>query len=186
MEPLPRGKGFEFVDKIFGGSVPKNYIPAVEKGIRDSMEKGVFTHYPTVDFRVTLVDGSYHPVDSSEMAFKVAGSMAFKKAVMEAKPYLLEPIYDIEVIVPDKNTGDVMGDLSGKRGKIIGVEPLGKKELIKAKVPLGEIAKYSTELRSITGGRGSYSISYSHYEELPADAAKKVIESAKKEEEQLN
>lgn len=186
VEPLPRGKGFEFVDKIFGGSVPKNYIPAVEKGIRDSMEKGVFTHYPTVDFRVTLVDGSYHPVDSSEMAFKVAGSMAFKKAVMEAKPYLLEPIYDIEVIVPDKNTGDVMGDLSGKRGKIIGLEPLGKKELIKAKVPLGEIAKYSTELRSITGGRGSYSISYSHYEELPADAAKKVIESAKKEEEQLN
>jgi len=184
VEPLPRGKGFEFVDKIFGGAVPKNYIPAVEKGIRESMEKGVFTHYPTVDFRVTLVDGSYHPVDSSEMAFKIAGSMAFKKAVMEAKPYLLEPIYNIEVIVPEANTGDVMGDLSGKRGKIIGIEPLGNKELIKAKVPLGEIAKYSTELRSITSGRGSYSISYSHYEELPPDAAKKIIEAAKKDEEE--
>jgi len=180
IEPLPHGGDFEFVDKIFGGSVPRNYIPAVEKGIRESMAKGIFTNYPTVDFRVTLVDGSFHPVDSSEMAFKIAGSMALKKAVLDAKPVLLEPLYDIEVMVPDTNTGDVMGDLSGKRGKIMGMEPMGKYQLIKAQVPLAEISKYSTELRSLTGGRGSYSIAFSHYEEVPADIAKKVIDSSEK------
>lgn len=184
IEPLPRGAGFEFIDKIFGGSVPKNYIPAVEKGIRESMEKGIFTHNPTVDFRVTLIDGSYHPVDSSEMAFKIAGSMALKKAILDAKPILLEPVYNLEITVPDVNTGDVMGDLSGKRGKIQGMEPSGKNQLIKAKVPLAEIAKYATELRSMTGGRGSYSISFSHYDEVPADIAKKVIEASAKTEEE--
>lgn len=183
VEPLPRGSEFEFVDKIFGGAIPKNYIPAVEKGVREAMEKGVLTNYPTVDIRVTLVDGSYHPVDSSEIAFKIAGSMALKKAVTESNPILLEPIYNLEIIVPDVNTGDVMGDLSGKRGKILGMEPSGRNQLIKAQVPLAEISKYATELRSITGGRGSYSVSFSHYEEVPSDVAKKIIEASTKDEE---
>ncbi len=176
IEPLPHGDELVFVDKIFGGSVPKNYIPAVEKGIS--------IHYPTVDLKVTLVDGSFHPVDSSEMAFKIAGSMALKKAVLEANPVLLEPSYDIEVMVPDANTGDVMGDLSGKRGEIMSMEPFGKYQLIKAQVPLAEISTYSTELRSLTGGRDSHQMKFSHYEEVPADTAKKIIKASEKEEDE--
>ncbi len=183
IEPLPHGGGFEFVDKIVGGAVPRNFIPAVEKGIREALVGGVLTNYPTVDFRVTLFDGSFHPVDSSEMAFKIAGSMAFKQGVKEAKPYLLEPVFDLEITVPEANMGDVMGDLSGRRGKISGMEPLGRRQVIKAQVPLGEIQRYATELRSLTGGRGSYSLKFSHYDEMPTDQARKLIEASQQKEE---
>lgn len=183
IEPLPHGGGFEFVDKIVGGAVPRNFIPAVEKGIREALVGGVLTNYPTVDFRVTLFDGSFHPVDSSEMAFKIAGSMAFKQGVKEAKPYLLEPVFDLEITVPEANMGDVMGDLSGRRGKILGMEPLGRRQVIKAQVPLGEIQRYATELRSLTGGRGSYSLKFSHYDEMPTDQARKLIEASQQKEE---
>lgn len=184
LEPLTRGGEFEFVDKIVGGSVPRNYIPAVEKGIREAMTQGVLTNYPTVDIRATLYDGSYHPVDSSEMAFKIAGSMAFKKAVQDSSPVLLEPIYELEITVPAANMGDVMGDMSGKRGKILGMEPQGINEVIKAQAPLAEIQRYSTELRSLTGGRGSYAQTFSHYEEMPAEAAKKIIDATQKAAEE--
>jgi elongation factor G len=184
MEPLTRGGDFEFVDEIVGGAIPRNFIPAVEKGIRESMTKGVLTNYPTVDIRVTLYDGSYHPVDSSEMAFQVAGSMAFKKAVNESTPILLEPIYDLEITVPEANMGDVMGDMSSKRGKISGMEPMGHNQIIRAQAPLAEIQRYSTELRSLTGGRGSYKLEFSHYEEVPGDIAKKIIEASEKEAEE--
>ena len=183
LEPLSRGGDFEFVNKIVGGSIPRNFIPAVEKGIQESMVRGIFTSYQTVDVKVTLYDGSFHPVDSSEMAFKIAGSMAFKKAVNEARPVLLEPLYDLEITVPDSNMGDVMGDISGKRGKIIGMEPQGRNQLIKAQAPLAEIQRYSTELRSMTGGRGNYAISFSHYAEIPGDIARKVIEASGIEDE---
>jgi elongation factor G len=183
IEPLPRGQEFEFVDKIVGGAIPRNFIPAVEKGVREAMEKGVLTHYPTVDVRVTLDFGSFHPVDSSEMAFKIAGSMAFKQGVTEAKPVLLEPVYSMAVSVPESNMGDVMGDLSGKRGKILGVEADGLRQLIKAQVPLAEIQRYATELRSLTGGRGTFTLSFSHYDEVPPEISQKIIEAAKKEDE---
>jgi len=183
LKPLPRGQGFEFVDKIVGGVVPRNFIPAVEKGVKEVLETGVMTNYPVVDVQVTLYDGSYHPVDSSEMAFKIAASMAFKKCFLEAKPVLLEPIYNLQIMVPEANMGDVMGDLSSKRGKIQGMESKGKWELIKAQVPLAEVQRYATELRSITGGRGSFSMSFSHYEEVPPDIAQKVIAAAAKKEE---
>ncbi|HHY46803.1 MAG TPA: elongation factor G, partial [Firmicutes bacterium] len=151
LEPLPPGQGFEFVDKIFGGAVPKQYIPAVEKGIRETMTEGVLAGYPMVDFRVTLYDGSYHPVDSSEMAFKIAASMALKKGAMEAKPVLLEPIMNVEVVVPEAYMGDIMGDLNKRRGKILGMEPQGKNQVIRALAPMAEMFKYAIDLRSITG-----------------------------------
>lgn len=179
LEPLGHGGGFEFVDKIVGGAIPRGFIPAVEKGVKEATEEGVMAGYPVVDIRVTLYDGSYHSVDSSEMAFKIAGSLAFKKAVLEAKPVLLEPIVNIEVIVPDNLTGDVIGGLSGKRGKVLGVEPRTKNQAVKALVPLAEIAKYSTELRSTTHGQGAYSIEFSHYEEVPRDISERIIAEAK-------
>ncbi len=184
LEPLSGGEDFEFVDQIVGGSIPRNFIPAVEKGIQETMAQGIFTSYPTVNVKITLYDGSFHQVDSSEMAFKIAGSMAFKKAIKEARPILLEPIYDLEITVPDNNMGDVMGDMSGKRGKIIGMEPQGRNQLIKTQAPLAEIQRYSTELRSMTGGRGSYAISFSRYEEVPGDIARKVIEASGKEDKE--
>lgn len=182
LKPLPRGQGFEFIDKIVGGVVPRNFIPAVEKGIREVLENGVMTDYPVADVQVTLYDGSYHPVDSSEMAFKIAASMAFKKCFLEAKPILLEPIYSLEIMVPEANMGDVMGDLSSKRGKIQGMEAKGKWEVIKAQVPLAEIQRYATELRSLTGGRGSFSLTFSHYEEVPPDIVQKIISASAKKE----
>ena len=176
LEPLPRGAGFEFVDKIFGGAVPRNYIPAVEKGVKEVMVAGARTPYPVVDVRVTLDDGSYHPVDSSEMAFKIAASMAFKKALEEADPVILEPVYELEILVPGAFMGDVMGDLSGKRGKILGMEQVGEKnEAVRATVPLAELRNYATELRSITGGRGSYSLSFKGYEEVPEEHSVKIL-----------
>ena len=186
LEPLPRGTGFEFADEVVGGVVPGRFIPAVEKGVVETMQKGVLAGYEIVDVRVTIFDGSYHTVDSDEHSFKIAGSMAFKKGFLEAKPVLLEPINEIEVIVPDEYMGDVMGDLSGRRGKIAGMESEGHFQKIKALVPMSEIHKYSTILRSMTQGRGVYRTKFSHYEELPRELAEKVIaakEKAKEEEE---
>jgi elongation factor G len=184
LEPLPRGQDFEFVDAIVGGVVPGKYIPAVEKGVRETMKRGVLAGYPVVDVKATLDDGSYHAVDSSEMAFKVAASMAFKKAFVEASPVLLEPIYDIEVRVPEEFMGDVMGDISSRRGKIQGMDSEGPFQIVRAKVPLSELHKYSTALRSMTGGRGIHKQNFSHYEEVPHEIAQKIIEEAKKHKEE--
>ncbi len=181
LEPLPRGKDFEFKDEIFGGAIPKNYIPSVEKGIQEARQKGVVAGYPTVDFRVILYDGSYHEVDSSDMAFKIAASMAFKKGVKEAKPTLLEPIMNVEISAPEEYLGDIMGNLNGRRGKPLGTEQRGKMSIIKAQVPLAEMLDFEPALTSITGGRGSYTMEFSHYEEVPAQIQQKIIEQAKKE-----
>jgi len=184
LEPLPHGGDFEFVDAIVGGVVPGKFIPAAEKGIVGAMAEGVIAGYPVVDVRATLFDGSYHTVDSSEQAFKMAGSMAFRKAVQAAGPVLLEPIISVQVKVPEEFMGDVMGDLSGRRGKIQGMEPRGRFNVISAQVPLAELYRYSTHLRSMTQGRGNHVREFSHYEEVPRDIAQKVIEEAKKEKEE--
>ncbi len=184
LEPLPRGEGFEFVDAIVGGVIPGKFIPAVEKGVVETMKEGVLAGYQVVDVKVTVFDGSFHPVDSSEVAFKIAASMAFKKAFNEAKPVLLEPIYEIEVKVPEEYMGDVMGDISARRGKILGMESDGRFQIIKAHVPLAELLKYSTALRSMTQDRGIFRQKFSHYEEVPPDIAQKIIEAAKKEKEE--
>ncbi len=184
-EPLPEDSedDFEFVDKIFGGSVPRQYIPAVEKGLREAKEEGVLAGYPAVNFRATLYDGSFHPVDSSEMAFKIAAGLAFKKGMEQASPVLLEPIGVAEVIVPDAYMGDIIGDLNKKRGRILGMEPKGEQQIVRAQVPMAEMFKYATDLRSMTQGRGIFSIEFDHYEEVPSNIAEKVIEEANKEKE---
>lgn len=179
LNPLPGGE-FEFVDKIFGGSVPQNYRPAVEKGVRETMEKGVLAGYSVVDIQVTLYDGSYHPVDSSEMAFKIAASMAFKKGFMDAKPILLEPILSVEVRTPEEFMGDVIGDLNKKRGKILGMEPEGRYQIVRALVPQAEMTKYAIDLRSMTQGRADFTVNFDHYEEVPAQQAEAIIAEAKK------
>ena len=181
IEPLPRGRGYEFVDKIVGGAIPKTYIPAVDKGIQEAMEKGAIAGYPMVDIKVELVDGSFHAVDSSELAFKIAGSLAFKKAAAEAKPVLLEPIMNISIKVPEDCVGDVMGDLNSRRGRVMGMDSEAKNEVINAQVPMAEVQKYAADLTSFTGGRGSFSVSFSHYEEVPAQLAEKIIEATKSE-----
>lgn len=183
IEPLGRGEGFEFVDAIKGGSIPNKYIPSVEKGIVEAAQKGIMAGYPLVDFRTTLYDGSFHAVDSSDMAFKVAGSMAFGKVAREAKPYLLEPILKVEVIIPDEYLGDVMGDLNSRRGKIMGVDPRGNLKVIKAQVPEAEMYKYSTTLRSLTQGRGTHTREFSHYDEVPPDISQKIVAEAEKKKE---
>ncbi|MFZ7124669.1 MAG: elongation factor G [Desulfobacterales bacterium] len=183
MEPLPRSSGYEFVDAIVGGAIPKTYIPAVDKGVQEAAARGVLAGYPVVDFKVTLDDGSFHAVDSSEMAFKIAGSLAFKKAVVDASPTLLEPIMHVTVITPDDFMGDIMGDLNGRRGRVLGMESQGKNQVIKAQVPLAEIQTYAPDLRSMTGGRGMYTMSFSHYDEVPAQLQEKIIEESKKESE---
>ena len=181
LEPLPKGAGFEFVDKIVGGVIPRNYIPSVEKGIVEAMDQGVLAGYPVTDFRVTLYDGSYHEVDSSDMAFKIAASMGFKKGMEMTTPVLLEPIMKMEIIVPEDHVGDIMGDLNSRRGRIIGVEAKGKNQVVKASVPMAEVLKYAPDLRSMTGGRGTFTMEFSHYEEVPAHIAQKVVEQANKE-----
>jgi elongation factor G len=180
VEPLRRGQGFEFLDEIVGGVVPGKYIPAVEKGVVEAMKEGPLAGYPVVDVRIALHYGSYHDVDSSEMAFKIAGAMAFRKGFLEAKPILLEPIYNIEVKVPEDSMGDVMGDISGRRGKISGMEGVGHYEIIRAQVPAAELHKYATILRSKTGGRGVFSATMSHYEEVPRDQVDKIIQASEK------
>ena len=181
MEPLPRGAGFEFVDDIFGGSIPKNYIPSVEKGIRAAADRGYLAGFPVVDFRAVLYDGKYHDVDSSDMAFKIAGSLAFKEAMKTARPSLLEPIMHVEVYAPDQYSGDVMGDLSSRRGRISGSEARGANVVVKALVPFAEMLSYATDLTSMTQGRASYSMEFSHYDFVPNEIAEKVIAHAKAE-----
>ncbi|MBC7344334.1 MAG: elongation factor G, partial [Clostridia bacterium] len=178
LEPLPDAE-FEFQETIFGGAVPKQYIPAVEKGVREAMQEGILAGYPVTNVKVTLVDGSYHPVDSSEMAFKIASSLAFKKAMEASKPVLLEPIMNVEVTVPEPFMGDIIGDLNSKRGRILGMEPQERYQVIKAQVPLAEMSRYAIDLKSITQGRGSFKMEFSHYEEVPVPIAEKIIEQAK-------
>ncbi len=179
IEPLGKGKGFEFVNKIVGGVIPKEYIPAVEKGIKEAMESGVVAGYPVVDVRAVLYDGSYHEVDSSEMAFKIAGSMAFKEAAKKAQPVLLEPIMAVEVVTPEEYMGDVIGDLNSRRGKVQSMEKRGNAQVIKALVPLAEMFGYATDLRSKTQGRATYTMQFSHYEEVPKNIAESIVEKVK-------
>jgi elongation factor G len=184
IEPLPRGTGFQFADKIVGGVIPNNYRPAVEKGIVEAAAKGVLAGYPVVDFKISLVDGSYHTVDSSEMAFKIAGSMAFQKGVMDCQPILLEPIVNIDIEIPEEYMGDVIGDLNSRRGRVQGMDANGSNQIIKGQVPLAEILKYAPDLRSMTSGRGNFTYTDSHYEEVPAYIAEKIIAESKKEKEE--
>ncbi|MGC8976427.1 MAG: elongation factor G [Candidatus Ratteibacteria bacterium] len=184
IEPLPRGQGFEFVDQIVGGVIPRNFIPSVEKGVREAMKKGVLANYPIVDIRVILYDGSYHVVDSSDIAFQIAGSMALQKAVSQANPVLLEPIVNVEIRVPSEYVGDVIGTINSKRGKVIDLISSSDYQIIKAQVPLAEMANYTNELRSITSGKGVYSIGFSHYEEVPPHIANRIIEQRKKEKKE--
>jgi elongation factor G len=181
MKPLPRGEDFKFVDDIFGGSIPKNFIPAVEKGIQEARLKGFLAGYPMVDFQVELYDGQYHDVDSSEMSFKIAGSLAFKDGIQKCRPTLLEPIMSVEIAVPDEYAGAVMGDLSSRRGRPQGMEPKGSLQVIKAEVPLAEMLSYDAELTSMTGGRGSYHMEMDHYDEVPGHLQEKVIAASKAE-----
>ncbi len=182
VEPLERGKEFEFESKIFGGAIPKQYIPAVEKGVREAMEHGILAGYPVVDIKVTVVDGSYHPVDSSELAFKVAGSMALKKALEQCNSIILEPIEKLEIIVDEQYMGDVIGDLNSKRGKVLGMKSENGKQIIEALVPLSEVLTYANDLNSITQGTGEFKMSHSHYEPAPPKVAEKVIAESKREE----
>jgi elongation factor G len=185
LEPLPRGEGFHYVDAIVGGSIPRQYIPAVEKGVQEAMEHGVLAGYPTVDMKVTCYDGSYHDVDSSEMAFKLAGALAFRTGATKASPVLLEPVVNAEIVVPEQYMGDVISDMNTKRGRILGMEPIGNgKQLIKAVAPQSEMMRYAIDLRSIARGRGSFRLEPSHYEEVPAHIAQQIVEKAKKEREE--
>ncbi|MBD3307659.1 elongation factor G [candidate division KSB3 bacterium] len=184
LEPLPRGGEFEFVNEIVGGVIPKQYIPAVEKGIYEAMQGGILGGYPATDIKVTLYDGSYHPVDSSEMAFKVAGSLGFKEGSKKASPTLLEPVMRMDIIVPEEYMGDIMGDISGRRGRVLGSESQHGKQKISALVPMAEVLKYAPALTSMTGGRGSYTMEFDHYEEVPSHLQEKLIEEAKAQEEE--
>lgn len=179
IEPLPRGGGFEFVDKIVGGAIPKTFIPAVEKGIVEAMGTGTLAGYPVTDLRITLYDGSFHNVDSSEMAFKIAGSLGFKKGVQECRPTLLEPIMNMGIVVPEEYMGDIIGDMNSRRGRVLGMDPgAGGKQIIKSQVPMAEVLNYAPALRSLTADRGDFSIEFSHYEEVPAQVSEKIISEA--------
>ncbi|MCM2266103.1 MAG: elongation factor G, partial [Desulfuromonadales bacterium] len=181
LEPLPRGSGYEFVDAIVGGVVPRQYIPAVDKGVHESMRKGWLGGFPVQDFRVTLYDGQYHSVDSSEMAFKIAGSMAFKKASEAANPVLLEPVMIMEITVPDDCVGDVIGDMNSRRGRVLGVDPQGSNQVVKVQVPMAEVLKYAPELRSMTSDRGLFTMEFDHYDEVPSHLTAKLLEGFKRE-----
>jgi len=178
MAPMPRGEGYLFEDKIVGGVIPRQYIPAVDKGIQEASVDGFLAGYPVVDFKVALYDGSFHTVDSSEMAFKIAGSMAFKKAMESCKPVLLEPIMNVKITVPDENMGDVIGDINSRRGKVVGVEPKANSQIIRTVVPMSEVLAYSNDLRSMTSDRGLFSMEFSHYEEVPSHLMQKIIAEA--------
>jgi elongation factor G len=175
LEPLPRGGGTEFADKVVGGAIPRNYIPAVEKGVNEAFKEGVLARYPVTDLKATVYDGSFHPVDSSEICFKIAGAGALRKGMTEGQPILLEPIMDITITVPEEFTGDIIGDLNTKRARVQGMNPGGGVNVIEAQVPLAEILRYAIDLKSITQGRGSYKVEFSHYEEVPAHVAQKII-----------
>jgi len=184
LEPRPRGEGYEFVNQIVGGAIPTKFIPAVDKGIQDTLHRGVIAGYPVVDVKVTLYDGKFHEVDSSELAFKIAGSLGFRNAFKKCKPVMLEPIYDLEVRVPEEFMGDIMGDLSSRRGKIQGMDSEGRMQVIRAKVPLKELYRYSTAVRSMTQGRGISRQSFSHYEEVPPDIQQKLVAAYTEEKEE--
>jgi elongation factor G len=188
IEPLESGKGIEFVDKVFGGAIPRNFIPSVEKGVTQACSEGAVAGYPIVDLRVTLYDGSYHEVDSSDMAFQISGAMALRKAVLAAGPALLEPVMAVEVVIPEEYLGAIPGDINARRGRLLGMDVKGKSQIIKAQVPLAEMFTYANDLRSLTGGRGSYSMRFSHYEEVPHKIASGIISqyqaSKKPEDEQ--
>jgi len=175
LEPTGPGGGYEFVDKITGGVIPKEYIPSVDAGIQDAMQSGVLAGYPVVDVRATLTYGSYHDVDSSEMAFKIAGSMCFKKAARAAHPVLLEPIMAVEAVTPDEYMGDVIGDLNSRRGRVEGIEQRGNSQVIRAQVPLAEMFGYATDLRSRTQGRATYTMQFSSYQEVPESVSREIV-----------
>jgi elongation factor G len=183
MEPMPRGGGFEFSNQIVGGSIPRNFIPAVEKGIVEAMERGAIAGCQVVDLKVILYDGSSHSVDSSEMAFKLAGRLAFRKAMTQARPTLLEPIMTVEVTAPGECMGDIVGDLNSKRGRVLGIDSKGRNQAVKANVPLSEMLEFDPRLRSITGDRGDYNMEFSHYEEVPAHIQEKIVAESKPVEE---
>jgi elongation factor G len=183
LSPLPRGSGYEFVKAIVGGVIPGKFVPSVDKGVQEAAQKGILAGYPLVDFRAEVYDGSHHSVDSSDIAFKVAGSMAFKSVAQSAGPILLEPVYEVEVTVPDEYMGDVIGDLNQRRGRILGMEPRGRKQIVRAHVPLAELHKYSSTLRSITQGRGSYKMEFVAYEEVPPQITERIIEAAREQQE---
>ena len=175
LEPLSRGSGNEFAAKIVGGAIPKNYIPAVEKGVLEAIQDGVMAHFPVVDTKATVYDGSFHPVDSSEICFKIAGAQALKKGLAEAQPILLEPIMNIKITVHGDLTGDIIGDLNTKRAHVQGMNPAGDTNVIEAQVPMAEVLRYAIDLKSMTQGRGSYTLELSHYEEVPAHVTQKII-----------
>jgi elongation factor G len=181
LEPTGPGGGYEFINKITGGRIPTEYIPSVDQGVQEAMASGVLAGYPVVDVRVTLTDGSYHEVDSSEMAFKIAGSMAFKNAARRAKPALLEPIFDVEVVTPEEYMGDVIGDLSGRRGRIEEMDQRGQDRIVKAQVPLAEMFGYATELRSRTQGRATYTMQFDSYQEVPKSISDDVVAAVRGE-----
>jgi elongation factor G len=181
LQPLPRGSGFQFENKVVGGTVPKNFIPAVEKGLNEAIPEGIQARYPIVDVKVSLCDGSYHAVDSSEMAFKIAAGMALKKGLADGSPVLLEPIVKMKVTVPDNFTGDIMSDLNGKRGRVSGMNPQGGWNTIEATAPLSEVQRYAIDLRAITQGRGVFEIEFSHYEEVPSHVTQKIVEAREEE-----
>ncbi|MFC2024997.1 elongation factor G [Chloroflexota bacterium] len=185
LEPLPRGSGHEFVDKVVGGRIPKNYIPAVEKGVNEAVQEGVMARYPVTDVRMTVYDGSYHPVDSSEICFKIAGAGALRKGLSQAQPILLEPIMNITVSVPEDYTGDIIGDLNTKRAQVQGMNPDNGSNVIQAQVPLAEILRYAIDLKSITQGRGSFTVEFSHYQETPAQVSQKIIMEKQAEKEKV-
>jgi elongation factor G len=185
VEPLERGAGFEFKDSIFGGSIPNQWIPSVEKGVRAAMENGIGTGFPMIDIRVELYDGKFHSVDSSDMAFQMAGSMGLRDAADKVGVTLLEPIWSLDVMVPEEFTGDIMGDLQKRRGIPEGIDTVGGgRQIVKAKVPFGEVTHYATDLRSMTGGKGTFSWSFSHYQEVPHDLTQKILDAAKAQKEE--
>jgi elongation factor G len=184
IEPLHHGAGFEFADKIVGGAIPRNYIPSVEKGVVEAMHEGVLAGYPVVDIKVSVVDGSYHEVDSSDMAFKIAASMGFKKGFMDCRPVLLEPVMNVEVTVPDEMTGDIIGDLNSRRGRVLGMDQGVGGQVVKATAPLAEMLRYASDLTSITSGRGMFTMEFDHYDEVPAHLSEKIIAAAKTEKEE--
>ncbi len=183
ISPLQRGGGFQFENKIVGGAIPKQYIPAVEKGVREAMSEGVLAHYPMTDIKVALYDGSYHDVDSSELAFKIAGALGFKKGVPNCNPILLEPIMHMEVSVPDNYVGDIIGDLNSKRGRILGIDAGGDNQIIKAHVPMSSILSYAADLTALTAGKGSFVVEFVHYDDVPEHIASRIIESDRQSRE---
>jgi len=180
---LPRGTGTEFAEKVVGGSVPRNYIPSVEKGVKEGFHEGVLAGFPVADVRATLVDGSFHPVDSSDICFKIAGAGALKKGMADGRPVLLEPIVNITIKVPNDLTGDIISDLNTKRARVSGMNPEGDYNTIEAQAPLAEVQRYAIDLRSMTQGRGTYTMKFSHYEEVPAHITQKIIAEKQAEKE---